>query len=427
MKLSFALISAIAASLVAADHKIDKYVLDPHVEFEGEPSREDLWGTDWPFAGVNTFAHLPHTKCLLNPDEQFDIALIGMPFDTAVSYRSGARFGPRGIRAASQRQTALRGYNVRADLNPYDDWAKIIDCGDMPISPMDNNLALKQMTMGYQHLLNHTTPDTKHLPRLVSLGGDHSIILPALRALYEKYGKITLIHFDAHLDTWLPNKYPSHWPSDQAAFTHGSMLWIAYEEGLLQNNTNIHAGLRTRLSDAGDYEDDDAQGFARVHSDDIMTMGIDGIVDKIKRRIPKDEPVYLSIDIDVIDPGLAPGTGTPEVGGFLTRELISMLRKLEDLNLVGADIVEVNPSYDHAETTTLAAAQIAFEIITNMVKRGPLEIDEDTGRIINVIQDSIIEESVENIAGKTGQALPDITAKAESLRDKIKLQLGWSA
>lgn len=383
MRFSTTVLLALAISIVSghAEHKQEKYVIDPSIEFEGEPSLEDLWGEDWPFAGINTFAHLPHTKCLTNPNEQFDIALIGMPFDTAVTYRAGARFGPRGIRAASQRQTSLRGYNVRAGLNPYTSWAKVIDCGDMPISPMDNNLALKQMTMGYKELLKRETTDKKHIPRLVSLGGDHSIILPALRAVYEKYGRVTLIHFDAHLDTWLPDKYPSHWQSDQSQFTHGSMLWMAYEEGLLTNNTNVHAGLRTRLNDAGDYEDDSAQGFARIHADDVMTVGVDGIVERIKRRVPKDEPVYLSIDIDVIDPGLAPGTGTPEVGGFLTRELIQMLRKLEDLNIVGADIVEVNPAFDHAETTTLAAAQVAFEIITNMVKKGPLEVGAD-GRIV---------------------------------------------
>ena len=377
MKPSSVLLVATATSLATA-HKEPDYVLDPSIEFEKKPTLEDLWGEDWPFAGINTFAHLPTTRCLTNPEEEFDIALIGMPFDTAVSYRAGARFGPRGIRAASQRQTSLRGFNARAGINPYDSWAKVIDCGDMPITPMDNNLALKQMTMGYRELLKRKTGDEKHIPRLISLGGDHSIILPALRAIHDKYGKVTLIHFDAHLDTWLPDKYPSHWHSDQAQFTHGSMLWMAYEEGLLSNNTNVHVGLRTRLSDYGDYEDDDVQGFARIHADDIMTMGIDGIVSKIKRRIPSDEPVYLSIDIDVIDPGLAPGTGTPEVGGFLTRELIQMLRKLEDLNIVGADIVEVNPSYDHAEITTLAAAQIAYEVITNMVKRGPLEFGHDS-------------------------------------------------
>jgi agmatinase len=412
MRFSITVLIAIAASLVGA-HKQDKFILDPSIEFEGEPSLQDLWGEDWPFAGINTFAHLPHTKCLVEAGENFDIALIGMPFDTAVSYRAGARFGPRGIRAASQRQTSLRGYNVRAGINPYKSWAKIIDCGDMPITPMDNNLALKQMTKGYQELLKRVSPDKKHIPRLVSLGGDHSIILPALRAIHEKYGRVTLIHFDAHLDTWLPDKYPSHWKSDQAQFTHGSMLWMAYEEGLLTNNTNIHAGLRTKLSGYEDYEDDDAQGFSRVHADDIMTMGIDGIVDKIKRRIPKDEPVYLSIDIDVIDPGLAPGTGTPEVGGFLTRELIQLIRKLEDLNLVGADIVEVNPAYDHAETTTLAAAQIAFEVITSMVKKGPLEINEN-GRID-------VKESLEHFK----EVREEVSETVESFGGKLINQLKW--
>lgn len=337
---------------------------------------QDKWGTDWPFSGINTFAHLETEKCLVNANAQFDIAVIGVPFDTAVSYRPGARFGPRAIRAASARQSSLRGFNARAGINPYQDWAKVIDCNDMAVTPVDNKLALRQMSEGFSELLSRSTvhKGTK-IPRLVTLGGDHSIVLPALRALHKHYGQITVIHFDAHLDTWLPSKYPSSWESDDAGdFTHGTMFWMASQEGLLNNQTCVHAGLRTRLSgkDFGDYDDDSKQGFARIHSDDIMTLGIDGIVEAILARVPETEPVYLSVDIDVIDPGMAPGTGTPEVGGWQTRELISILRKLESLNIIGADVVEVSPGFDHAEVTALAGAQVAYEIITNMVKKGPI-------------------------------------------------------
>ncbi|ANB13480.1 arginase [Sugiyamaella lignohabitans] len=351
---------------------------------KGVPTLEDKWGTDWPFSGVNTFAHLPTDKCLIHPDTEFDIALIGIPFDTAVSYRPGARFGPRAIRAASARQSSLRGFNARAGINPYQDWAKVIDCDDIPVTPVDNKLALRQITEGYNELLSrpiHYKKDGKPNlpPRLITLGGDHSIVLGALRSLHKVYGPITVIHFDAHLDTWLPSKYPSSWESDPGAgdFTHGTMFWMASQEGLLSNDTCLHAGLRTRLSgkDWGDYEEDTKQGFARIASDDIMEKGVKGIVAEILERVPTTVPVYISVDIDVIDPGMAPGTGTPEAGGWQTRELIQIIRGLESLNLVGADVVEVSPAFDHAEITALAGAQVAYELITNMVIKGtPVDV-----------------------------------------------------
>lgn len=217
-------------------------------------------------------------------------------------------------------------------------------------------------------------------PKLLTLGGDHSIALPALRALKTKYGMpIAVVHFDAHLDTWHPSKYPSYWldlddPTTQSFFTHGNMFWMAATEGLIANGSSVHAGLRTRLSDEDDNVNDDQQGFVRIATDDIDDIGVRGIVKVIMDKVPKDYPVYLSIDIDVIDPGLAPGTGTPEPGGWTTRELIRILRGIEGLNVVGADIVEVSPAYDGAtEATALAAAQVAFEVLTSMVRRGLME------------------------------------------------------
>lgn len=301
---------------------------------------------------------------------------------------TGARFGPRAIRAASARQTSLRGYNPRANLNPYASWATIVDCGDIPITPFDNTLALRQMSEGFSELSTRSSSpknavsDSTYLQtsKLLTLGGDHSIALPALRALKAKYGKpIAVVHFDAHLDTWHPSKYPSYWldledPNTQSFFTHGNMFWMAATEGLIANGSSIHAGLRTRLSDEDDNVNDDEQGFARIATDDIDEIGVKGIVEMILDKVPEDYPVYLSIDIDVIDPGLAPGTGTPEPGGWTTRELIRILRGIEGLNVVGADIVEVSPAYDGAtEATALAAAQVAFEVLTSMVRRGLLE------------------------------------------------------
>ncbi|KAI9737055.1 MAG: Guanidinobutyrase [Cirrosporium novae-zelandiae] len=331
----------------------------------------------WGFSGISTFAHLEHIKCLTNTDTPFDIALIGAPFDTAVSYRPGARFGPKAIRAASARQTSFRGFNARAGLNPYTSWAKIIDCGDIPITPFDNELALRQMSEAYIELGAHPSTNKVGKPKLITLGGDHSIALPALRALQNIYGQsVAVLHFDSHLDTWHPAKYPSVWESRQSDFNHGSMFWIASNEGLILNGSSVHAGLRTRLSGDGwdDYEDDDRQGFLRISADDIDDLGTAGIISSILERIGTEVPVYLSIDIDVIDPGLAPGTGTPEPGGWTTRELIKILRGIDKLNVVGADIVEVAPSYDGpGEVTALAGAQLGFELITSIVKRGIID------------------------------------------------------
>lgn len=213
--------------------------------------------------------------------------------------------------------------------------------------------------------------------KLLMLGGDHSVALPALRALYQIYRKpITVLHFDAHLDTWNPGRYSSYWVSEQTRFTHGSFFHVASLEGLISNTTSAHAGLRTRLTgvDDGDYTNPGPeQGFYRIHADDIDELRPAGVVERIIERtgLNPEQPVYLSVDIDVLDPSTAPGTGTPEPGGWTTRELIRILRGLEKLNVVGADIVEVSPSYDNkGETTALAAAQMAFEIITSMVKAG---------------------------------------------------------
>jgi agmatinase len=220
-------------------------------------------------------------------------------------------------------------------------------------------------------------------PKLVTLGGDHSVALPALRALHQLYSKpISVLHFDAHLDTWNPTRYSAYWASAQSAFNHGSFFHKASREGLICNGTSAHAGLRTRLTgvDDADYTTPGPeQGFIRIHADDIDELGPMGIVQKLEDRIglDPDQPVYLSLDIDVLDPSTAPGTGTPEPGGWTTRELIRILRGVERLNLVGADIVEVSPSYDNkGETTALAAAQAAFEIVTSMVKGG---VGEDLG------------------------------------------------
>ncbi|KAM6514101.1 hypothetical protein FALCPG4_015264 [Fusarium falciforme] len=350
---------------------------------------EAKWGFEWAFGGIGTFAHLNHVKCLTEPTEPFDIAIIGAPFDTAVTYRPGARFGPRAIRHASGRQHSLRGFNPRANINPYQNWAKIVDCGDIPITPIDNNIAQKQMTEALKQLgKRRTISALAPKPRLITLGGDHSLTLPALRALNEVYGKtIQVLHFDAHLDTWNPNAYPSYWGA--TPFNHGSMFWLANQEGLLSNSSSepsVHAGLRTRLTGIIDNEDDTAQNWKRFSADDIDTLGTQGIIDGILNVLGTENPVYLSVDIDVLDPAFAPGTGTPEPGGWSTREFIRILRGLEGLNLVGADVVEVSPIYQgNGEETTFAAAQVVYELITSMVKRGL----DDMGKESKIAKDEL--------------------------------------
>jgi agmatinase len=331
----------------------------------------------------------------------------------------GARFGPRAIRQASSRQIGFRAFNPRANINPYQSWAKIVDCGDIPITPFDNDVAREQMTQALTSLgKRQTLSAVSSKPKLMTLGGDHSLTLPALRALKEIYGQpIQVLHFDgalyissnplllvgpsevpcrasyadekmsmmvAHLDTWNPNAYPSYWGS--TPFTHGSMFWMANQEGLLPNETSrpsVHAGLRTRLggSDFRDNEADTAQNWVRFTADDMDDMGGPrAIAEGIMAALGTEAPVYLSVDIDVLDPAFAPGTGTPEPGGWTTRELIRVLRGIEGLNLVGADVVEVSPAYQgRGEETALAAAQVVYELLSSMVKRGMSDMGRDDG------------------------------------------------
>ncbi|EJD41500.1 agmatinase [Auricularia subglabra TFB-10046 SS5] len=338
------------------------------------------------FSGITTFARLPWVQCLgKDSQEDFDIAFIGAPFDTGTSYRPGARFGPAGIRAGSRRLTLYGGYNVPMDVNPFLSGLKLVDCGDIPVTPYDNKHAIAQIEAGHKELL-HRTPssalgndpvtgeplvplavDGKHHPRLITLGGDHTIVLPLLRSIHSAYGPISVIHFDSHLDTWKPSVFGGA-PSHQAEINHGTYFYWASQEGLIKNGSSIHGAIRTTLSGPADYENDDDAGFQRIEAREIDSIGTDGIIKKI-RDVVGDRPVYLSIDIDSIDPAFAPATGTPETGGWSTRELRTILRGLDGLHIVSADIVEVAPAYDtNAELTTMAAADVLFEVLSVMAK-----------------------------------------------------------
>ncbi|KAM0503934.1 hypothetical protein ACHAP9_005631 [Verticillium nonalfalfae] len=386
------LLSASLSTACAHDHDDAKVWSKEELE-----ELERKWG-GVTFTGIGSFAHLKYTKCLTTPSELYDIAIIGVPFDTAVSYRPGARFGPRAIRQASARQTSFRGYNPRAGINPYQSWATVVDCGDVPITPMDNGIALQQMTEAFAELgKRRPLSSSMRRPKLMTLGGDHSLALPALRALREIYGQpIRVLHFDAHLDTWHPSKYPSAWAP--TPFNHGSMFWLAGTEGLLSNATtgpSVHAGLRTRLSgtDASDHDDDTAQNWVRISADEMDDFGTAGVITRIMETLGTEDPVYLSVDIDVLDPAFAPGTGTPEPGGWTTRELIRVLRGVEGLNVVGADVVEVSPAYQGAgEETALAAAQVVYEVLSSMVKRGLGEMGRESEVQGDAIQEDLKDE-----------------------------------
>lgn len=306
------------------------------------------------FSGISTFGRLPYQNCLENSDASYDIAFIGAPFDTGTSYRPGARFGPSGIRQGSRRLNLYGGYNVPLKTNPFNSWATVLDCGDIPVTSYDNTFALRQIEEGHFHILSRS-PATdadepgpaargslrgKTLPRVITLGGDHTITLPLLRSINRAYGPVSVIHFDSHLDTWKPKVFGGS-PSTVAAINHGTYFYHAAMEGLLANDTNIHAGIRTTLSGPSDYDNDGYCGFEIVEAREIDTIGTEGIIKRIMERVGTKKPVYLSIDIDTLDPAFAPATGTPETGGWSTRELRTILRGLENLNLIAADIVEV--------------------------------------------------------------------------------------
>ncbi|GGP89482.1 agmatinase [Streptosporangium sandarakinum] len=299
------------------------------------------------FAGPATFARLPR----LDEVGRCDVAVVGVPFDSGVSYRPGARFGPSAVREASR---LLRPYHPGLDVSPFAA-VQVADAGDIACNPFNIGEAVETIEDAATRLQEDGA-------RLVTIGGDHTIALPLLRSLARRHGPVAMLHFDAHLDTW--DTYFG------AEYTHGTPFRRAVEEGILDTEAVGHVGTRGPLYGKQDLDDDRRLGFGIMTSADVMRRGVDEIVDALRQRIG-DRPLYLSIDIDVLDPAHAPGTGTPEAGGLTSRELLEILRGLAGCNLVGADVVEVAPAYDHAEITAVAASHVAYDLVSLLALSGP--------------------------------------------------------
>ncbi|MGH3275828.1 MAG: agmatinase [Streptosporangiaceae bacterium] len=293
------------------------------------------------FAGSGSFARLPE----IDRVSDYDVAILGVPFDNGTSYRPGARFGPMAVRQASRH---LRpGHHVELGTTPFSE-IQVVDAGDVPVTPFSIDAAMAQIS-GHASELVHGGR------KVIAIGGDHTIALPMLRSVVREHGPVALVHFDAHLDTW--DTY------FDAPTTHGTIFRRAFEENLLIEDHSVHVGIRGPVYGRADLDDDRGFGFRTIRASDIDVLGVSGAIQAIVERV-EHLPVYLSVDIDVLDPAFAPGTGTPEAGGLSSRELLAVLRGLTPVNLIGGDLVEVAPAYDHAEITSIAAATVIFDIIT---------------------------------------------------------------
>jgi agmatinase len=301
------------------------------------------------FSDVRTFMRLPNTRDLANADA----AIVGAPFDTGATFRAGARFGPEGIRSVSH---LLRRYNPSLDVAIFDRLS-VIDYGDVPVVPGYIGESYRRIERGLEPI---------HRSGVVPivLGGDHSIALPELRAAAAVHGPLVLVQFDSHPDTW--NSYFGE------KHTHGTPFRRAVEEGLLDTSRSIQVGMRGSIYDRGDWDDAREMGFDLVPTDEVRELGIPRVIDRIRGRTGGAK-VYVSFDVDFVDPAYAPGTGTPEIGGFTSREAQELVRGLAGLEIVGCDVVEVYPAYDHAQITALLAANVAHEFLSLLAfskKRG---------------------------------------------------------
>ncbi|MGZ4347883.1 MAG: agmatinase [Gaiellaceae bacterium] len=300
------------------------------------------------FAGIRTFMRAPYVTEL----DGVDAAIYGIPFDTATSYRTGGRFGPEAIRSMS---ALIRPYHPVHNVNVVETLS-IVDYGDLPVSPGDTERTYAQVEEGLAVLV-----DAGVFP--VALGGDHSITLPELRALAKRHGPLALVQLDAHADTW--EQYFGQ------KYFHGTTFKRAVEENLVDATASVQAGMRGSVYAASDLGTARELGFTVIESEDLRRLGPERYGELIRNNVGE-RPVFLSFDIDFLDPAFAPGTGTPEVAGFSTAEALAFLRALRGIDIVGCDVVEVAPAYDGpGQPTAVAAANVVFELLALRVLATP--------------------------------------------------------
>lgn len=292
------------------------------------------------FTGIPTFARLPNVRTL----EDVDLAVIGVPFDTATTYRTGGRFGPNAVRSAS---VMLRPFNPAQEVSPFE-ILSCVDYGDIAIVPGST-------PRSYEAIEREVTPvvEAGVIPLLI--GGDHACTLPHLRATRSK-GPVAVIMFDSHTDAW-----DNHFGEK---YTHGTWMRRAIEEGLVDTAHSIEVGLRGQLYDSADWTVlADELGLDYVPCRDLLRDGIDAVTARIRDRVG-DRQAFITFDIDVVDPAFAPGTGTPETGGISSAQALELIRGLHGIDFVGFDVVEVIPAYDPSGVTATLSANLAFEMLS---------------------------------------------------------------
>ncbi|KVL45596.1 agmatinase [Burkholderia territorii] len=304
---------------------------------------QPMGGNEMPrFGGIATMMRLPQAATT----DGLDVCFVGVPLDLGTSNRSGSRFGPRQIRTES---VLLRPYNMATRAAPFDS-LQVADIGDVATNPYDLKDSVRRIEHAYDEIVANGC-------RPITLGGDHTIAWPILRALHKKYGKLAVVHVDAHADvndTMFGEK-----------IAHGTPFRRAVEDGLLQCDKVTQIGLRGTGYAAEDFDWCRLQGFTVVQAEECWNKSLAPLMAQVRERIG-DTPVYLSFDIDGLDPSFAPGTGTPEIGGLSVQQGLEIIRGMKGLNLVGADLVEVSPPYDTNGTTALVGANLAFEMLCVM-------------------------------------------------------------
>lgn len=302
---------------------------------------QPLGGNEMPrFAGPGSLFRLPTQTS----GAELDIAICGVPLDVGTSNRPGARFGPRAIRAES---VLVRPYGMHTGAAPFDSF-QIADVGDVPLNTFSLEKSIGLIETFYDELLSYGV-------KPLSMGGDHTVALPILRAIARVHGPVALVHVDAHADV------------NDAMFgepiTHGTIFRRAIEEGLVDPHKMVQIGLRTTGYSAEDFDWSRNQGVQVVPAEDCWYRSLAPLMEQVRDRIGATTPTYLSFDIDGLDPSAAPGTGTPEPGGLMTSQGIEIIRGVWGLNLIGADLVEVAPAYDTTGNTALLAANLLFEML----------------------------------------------------------------